>query len=137
MKSIDLLVLEDNLDMAANLKDIAESLGLECITFDSGVKVLQYLEKSLPCLPIGYLIDMNLGSEAEAQLPLKIHDFLNQNKSDKLFKFYTGYPPEEREYTQGVNPENVIMKPGIQELVKFFNEIKDYREQQIKPALYS
>lgn len=132
MKSIDLLILDDEKDIAVGIGDIAEMLGLKYIAFSSGLEALNYVKQNAPDnLPRGYLLDMRIpGSEANLQSPLDIYNFLKDLNATEYFRFYTGHFSEHDEKVAGITGAQVIIKPGADKIVKFLKELKVRKPQR-------
>lgn len=136
MSNIDLLMLDDNQDMIKSLEDIADIIGLEYVSFNSGLEALRFLEERAPDnLPRGYLLDMRIpGSEAELKAPLDIYRFLQKHNATDNFRFYTGNLSEHDKYVLKETSAQVILKPGMAKVGEFFEGLKVTKPQPIDPT---
>lgn len=126
MDKIDLLIVEDEVDEREVRAQTAERYGLSVITFESGLRALEYL-KGLDSsqLPRGYLIDMRTGiDEEELESPAAIFHFLNEKNCTENFRFNTGHFSEHDREVQNLTNAKVILK-GDDELYVFLKDLND------------
>ena len=139
--SIDVMVVDDEIEILRMLKDHAEDYNLSIIAFQSGVQALDYLRGKLSSeLPAAYFVDMKLAPSnddryrAELESPLEIFWLLESRKMTKYFRFLTGYFSEHDMKVQGFTNANVIIK-GIgssEQIDSVLNSISEEKAQKLK-----
>jgi len=112
--------------ICATLTGLASHAGVSSVSFQSGVRALEYL-RTCSELPLAYFVDMRIpGSKEELNSPEEVFNYLKTKGKIDYFNFMTGHISEHDEGVQERTGARILLKPleVFHGLTKVLGEIK-------------